>query len=33
MRLIAILLLCLVAASCGKKGDLMPPPGYESPAK
>lgn len=33
MRLLALLLLCLAAVSCGKKGDLMPPPGYEAPAK
>lgn len=33
MRLIALFFLCLAVVSCGKKGDLMPPPGYEAPAK
>ncbi len=29
---IAAATLVMSAAACGKKGDLLPPPGYEDPA-
>ncbi len=31
--ILVIGLICLGVASCGKRGDLLPPPGYEKPAR
>lgn len=29
MIILCMSILCLGLASCGKRGDLLPPPGYE----
>lgn len=31
--LLTVLLLAVLPAACGKKGDVLPPPGYENPER
>ncbi|WP_417624613.1 LPS translocon maturation chaperone LptM [Paremcibacter congregatus] len=33
IALICLGIVCLGLAGCGKRGDLLPPPGYEKPAE
>lgn len=31
MKVLLIVMMVFTVVSCGKRGDLLPPPGYEAP--
>lgn len=33
MRVVLIIIMVFMAVSCGKRGDLLPPPGYDAPSE